>query len=265
MFLIIDIISHLPSEIALYILIHLDLPSVMVCFAVSRYWRTLSFDPLIWRELFIRQGWSLNSTGVAHQLRSHQRHVAPPIPPSPPPTRRFSLHRRSLTTGTPSLRHRASTISNDRFNDAASTVSAAAIARYGDYAPLSLDWLGMFKIRKEVDHRWKSTEPKISNLSGHQDSVYCLEFDSDKIVTGSRDRTIKVWSLHTGELRNTLRGHTGSVLCLKFDHTGFMVSGSSDRSILVWDLNTSSMTHVIHGHSGGVLDLRIDMNWIVSW
>lgn len=54
--------------------------------------------------------------------------------------------------------------------------------------------------------------PRISSCS-----VYCLEFDTRRIITGSRDRTIKVWSLKTGRLLVTFFGaHRGSVLCLKF-------------------------------------------------
>jgi F-box and WD-40 domain protein 1/11 len=61
-------------------------------------------------------------------------------------------------------------------------------------------------------------------------SVYCLEFDSKILITGSRDKTIKIWHLQTHKLIETKTGHDGSVLCLKFDsRTGFMVSGSSDR------------------------------------
>lgn len=130
-------------------------------------------------------------------------------------------------------------------------------------------------------------------------SVYCLEFDSSRIVTGSRDRTIKVWSLKTGRCLATFSGHRGSVLCLKFDRDwdigdnvrgadgmevddplaprkGFLVSGSSDCSVCVWDLYahpqengeseiTAEVKAVLRGHSGGVLDLRIDAKWIVSW
>jgi F-box and WD-40 domain protein 1/11 len=60
-------------------------------------------------------------------------------------------------------------------------------------------------------------------------SVYCLEFDSRRIITGSRDRTIKVWSLRTGALLATFVGvHLGSVLCLKFE-------GDWDREWIVDD------------------------------
>lgn len=103
-------------------------------------------------------------------------------------------------------------------------------------------------------------------------SVYCLEFDQHKIVTGSRDKTIKVWSLSSGKLLSTLRGHEGSVLCLKFESaSGFMVTGSSDRQILAWDLNMLKNDSnvrpraALRGHTGGVLDLKLDEEWIVSW
>ena len=171
-------------------------------------------------------------------------------------------------------------------------------------APLELRWYDAFRTRAELDRRWTASEgadgaqgwqPKAQRLSGHLDSVYCLEFDSRRIITGSRDRTIKVWSLETGRCLATFRGHGGSVLCLKFDKDwdfptgeedewddgtkwkhGFMVSGSSDCSVCVWDLCSRSVpgedcevkadvVAVLRGHVCGVLDLRIDDKWIVSW
>jgi F-box and WD-40 domain protein 1/11 len=122
-------------------------------------------------------------------------------------------------------------------------------------------------------------------------SVYCLDFDSRRIVTGSRDRTIKVWCIRTGECLATFEAHLGSVLCLKFEKDfdalrqspgdgeeeheshGLMVSGSSDCTVRVWDLCAShggsrvraDVRTVLRGHSGGVLDLRMDEKWIVSW
>lgn len=36
-------------------------------------------------------------------------------------------------------------------------------------------------------------------LEGHTDSVYCVQFDEDKILTGSRDRTVRIWDAHTYE------------------------------------------------------------------
>ncbi|KAJ5953197.1 hypothetical protein N7454_000093 [Penicillium verhagenii] len=50
--------------------------------------------------------------------------------------------------------------------------------------------------RLEENHRWKEGKAAAIYLHGHQDSVYCAQFDEDKIITGSRDRTIRVWDAH---------------------------------------------------------------------
>ncbi|KAL4071775.1 WD40-repeat-containing domain protein, partial [Scleroderma citrinum] len=98
--------------------------------------------------------------------------------------------------------------------------------------------------------------------------------DSSRIITGSRDRTIKVWCIKTGACIATFEGHTGSVLCLKFERDwdidsdgvarGFMVSGSSDCTVCVWDLISTPVATVLRGHSAGVLDLKMDDRWIVT-
>lgn len=56
--------------------------------------------------------------------------------------------------------------------------------------------------------------------------------DTDKVVSGSYDCTLKIWSLKSGECSHTLRGHVAHVLCLQF-HSSTLVSGSADRTIKV--------------------------------
>jgi F-box and WD-40 domain protein 1/11 len=155
-----------------------------------------------------------------------------------------------------------------------------------DAAPLALNWRALYRARLELDQRWEAGEqwePRATALSGHADSVYCLEFSRTHIITGSRDRAVKVWSLRTGKLLATFAGmHRGSVLCLKFElevgkdgcAKGVLVTGSSDCTVCVWNLWTegpgddapvhAEVRAVLKGHGGGVLDLRIDQRWIVS-
>lgn len=99
------------------------------------------------------------------------------------------------------------------------------------------DWYDLYKQRYQLEQRWLRGQASTHYLLGHQDSVYCLQFDDTKIVTGSRDKTIKFWNIHTLECTATLYGHEGSVLALQFNDS-WMVSGSSDTSIIVWDLRT---------------------------
>jgi len=59
------------------------------------------------------------------------------------------------------------------------------------------DWKEIYRVRKELNDRWKTGKARAVYLNGHTDSIYCLQFDEHKIITGSRDRTIRVWDLHT--------------------------------------------------------------------
>ncbi|KAH8426896.1 F-box/WD repeat-containing protein [Aspergillus melleus] len=58
------------------------------------------------------------------------------------------------------------------------------------------DWKRMFFVRRALDARWKEGKAAAIYLHGHTDSVYCAQFDEDKIITGSRDRTIRIWDAH---------------------------------------------------------------------
>ncbi|KAF7716882.1 Uncharacterized protein PECH_006935 [Penicillium ucsense] len=58
------------------------------------------------------------------------------------------------------------------------------------------DWKRMYMVRRALEQRWKDGKAAAIYLHGHQDSVYCAQFDEDKIITGSRDRTIRVWDAH---------------------------------------------------------------------
>jgi F-box and WD-40 domain protein 1/11 len=270
-----DLINHLPPELALHVFLYLDLPSLATVSLVSRYWNGLSRDTQIWRDLFYRQPhWAVNPVKAARKrMRMNSRASRASSTFASPAALYSRWGRNSLL----SLRSLA--------------INEAPILETPPLT-LALDWADMYKSRLEIDRRWAKGEPKVNRLTGHTDrcvlpdqepssvhpnifpvrSVYCLEFDQHKIVTGSRDRTIKVWSLLSGKLLSTLRGHEGSVLCLKFESaSGFMVTGSSDRQILVWDLNMlKNESNVrpraaLRGHTGGVLDLKLDEEWIVSW
>ena len=281
---------------AQYILVFLDLSSFLTCLSVCKTWRALASDNSVWRDFFHKQdGWNINlpsglargwypamsdsasehsfstaqcSLGGSSQLANIMEEWA---------RRGFNSHNDHMII--PQLGRGYSTPSRDSLD-----FSVSDKPLNSQVAPLMLDWRGLYKNRMELDRRWAQEEPTLSRISGHADSVYCLEFDSTKIITGSRDRTIKVWSILTGELSATFRGHNGSVLCLKFDKDwdvgndksgkpGFMVSGSSDCSVCVWDLRTASgpwsvegeLRAILQGHAGGVLDLKIDEKWIISW
>ncbi|KAF1948978.1 WD40 repeat-like protein [Byssothecium circinans] len=77
--------------------------------------------------------------------------------------------------------------------------------RSGNAAPQQ-DWKEMYRARKTINRRWRSCTPSAIYLNGHTDSVYCCQFDEKKIITGSRDRTIRVWDMKTYECIKVIGG-----------------------------------------------------------
>lgn len=126
----------------------------------------------------------------------------------------------------------------------------------------SVDYRHAYNQRYQLERRWTTGDKRMLTILGHADSIYCVQFDQDKIVTGSRDHTIKCWDMQ-GRCIRTLVGHTASVLCLQYD-SHRMVSGSSDHSILVWDMHTFRPIQRLLGHTSGVLDVALDESLIAS-
>lgn len=125
------------------------------------------------------------------------------------------------------------------------------------------NWFSLLRDRFILDKRWANGAQLSHKLKGHSDSVYCLQMHHHQIITGSRDRTIKIWDTRTRECQRTLRGHNGSVLCVRFDEE-VLVSGSSDSTVFVWDKASWRVVQELRGHRSGVLDLALSRTAYVS-
>ncbi len=59
--------------------------------------------------------------------------------------------------------------------------------------------------------------------------------DGTKIISGSQDKTIKIWNLDTGKLLDTLKGHFESINSVAISPDGTkIISGSQDKTIKIW-------------------------------
>jgi len=117
--------------------------------------------------------------------------------------------------------------------------------------------------RREMERRWRTGDLKSRFLEGHLDAVYCVQFDREKIVTGSRDSTVKIWHPESGRCLTTLYAHTASVLCLRYDDT-YLVTGSSDHTACVWTFPLFEQKWQFTQHGGGVLDVCFDHDYVVT-
>ncbi|XP_050298570.1 F-box/WD repeat-containing protein 7 [Anthonomus grandis grandis] len=115
----------------------------------------------------------------------------------------------------------------------------------------------------EMNWRYKPVKnPKM--LKGHDDHVItCLQFSDNKIVSGSDDNTLKVWSAVTGKCLRTLVGHTGGVWSSQMSGN-VIISGSTDRTLRVWDAETGICRHTLYGHTSTVRCMHLHKNKVVS-
>lgn len=91
---------------------------------------------------------------------------------------------------------------------------------------------------------------------GHTKEVLSVAFSSDNrhIVSGSRDKTIKLWNT-LGECKYTVtaEGHTEWVSCVRFSPataSPLIVSCGWDRLVKVWNLNNCTLKASLKGHEG---------------
>ena len=88
-------------------------------------------------------------------------------------------------------------------------------------------------------------------------------FSGNIIVSGSTDRTLKVWDSENGACVHTLYGHTSTVRCMHL-HKNRVVSGSRDATLRMWDIVTGECLHVLLGHVAAVRCVQYDGRLIVS-
>jgi WD40 repeat protein len=88
----------------------------------------------------------------------------------------------------------------------------------------------------------------ILTMHGHTNRIVCVTFSHDGkyILSGSDDRTIRMWDARTGDpVLQPLKSHTDGICSISFSLDGSQIaSGGCDNTALVWD---TMMGQVIAG------------------
>ncbi|RUP44968.1 quinon protein alcohol dehydrogenase-like superfamily [Jimgerdemannia flammicorona] len=126
-------------------------------------------------------------------------------------------------------------------------------------------WKEIYSERLMVERNWRKNKYTSRVLSGHTDGVMCLQYDdsSNVLITGSYDKTVRVWNLETGKTLRVLAGHTRCVRALQFDEAK-LITGSMDNTLRIWNYHTGQCIRTLEGHTKGIICLHFDCRILVS-
>ncbi|MEI7635746.1 MAG: caspase family protein [Syntrophus sp. (in: bacteria)] len=112
-------------------------------------------------------------------------------------------------------------------------------------------------------------KPLLVVQAGHSDGVYAvaISHDGKSALSGSNDKTLKLWDVATGKEIRTFIGHSENVAAVAFSHNSkYALSGSGDKTLKLWDIATSKEILTFTGHSQAVncVALSPDGRYILS-
>ncbi|XP_010929949.2 autophagy-related protein 16 isoform X1 [Elaeis guineensis] len=103
----------------------------------------------------------------------------------------------------------------------------------------------------------ESAVPSVCKHTIHAHDGGCgsilFENNSDRLISGGQDRTVKIWDTKTGNPSSTLHGCLGSVLDLAVTHDNrSVIAASSSNNMYVWDVSSGRIRHTLTGHTDKV-------------
>ncbi|CAI6311418.1 unnamed protein product [Periconia digitata] len=290
----IDFLSALPTELGFKILCYLDTTSLCKAAQVSRRWRQLADDDVVWHKMCEQHidrkctkcGWGLPLLDQ-RRLRTEKRRIqlrasgrglnewSPDVTPMPesfqpehnPPSASLVSHTSDSSNSIASKRSAPDSLSPE--------ISAKRLCHDSPHEqqvsefdqPKKRPWKDVYKDRFKVGTNWKYGRYSTQILKGHSNGVMCLQFDDQILITGSYDATVKVWDLTTGKEIRTLQGHTEGIRCLQFTDT-VLITGSLDGSVKVWDWRTGECKATIRSHdrvpNSGVIGVHMVDNILAT-
>ena len=261
----IDFVSILPKEVALSVFSYLDATTLCHAAQVSQTWKELADDDSLWHKMCEQHidkkcskcGWGLPLLDKTRSQAVRKRPLLTPVQLAYGPS---SLTNNDLKNNDNNRKRHKSNNYNSTIESISSEPLPPTITKV-----IKRPWKDVYSERLVVERNWRNNNYKVLTLRGHTDGVMCVQFDEIlKIaITGSFDKTVRVWDLETGQLRQTLTGHSRCVRALQFDDAK-LVTGSMDHCLKIWNYQTGQCIRTLEGHTGGVLSLHFDSRIMAS-
>ncbi|KAK9459527.1 WD40-repeat-containing domain protein [Lipomyces oligophaga] len=266
-----DFLALLPHELVANILQYLDFQSLCVASQVSHTWRNaVDGAPYTWRQLLANDGinvsdkeltrafrerWGMQGWTYANDFSGITETL---LPEGGGPDVLLAGARWVRFISSERIKSYQATMTSP-YQDLPLVNSAEILDRAREGPPYSNIYKSIYRRHHLIKQNWMSptARPKRLMFPGHgRDVVTCLQFDSEKIITGSDDLCINIYDTRTGALKCRLEGHEGGVWALQYVGNT-LVSGSTDRTVRVWDIKKGECTHIFYGHTSTVRCLQI--------
>ena len=107
---------------------------------------------------------------------------------------------------------------------------------------------------------------KSKYLVGHSDDISSLLYlPNGKLLSGSKDKTIRVWDIKEQICEKVLKGSNGKIVNLAQLFDGSVISSCSDGSINMWDIEMGHKLNVLNSQSvSAIIFIQLNDNFIFS-
>lgn len=97
--------------------------------------------------------------------------------------------------------------------------------------------------------------------TSHEGLVYAVACNSDYLISGSADKTLRLWHPVTGKLIKIIPAHEGVVCAVMLHPDGnTAMTGGSDRVIKIWDLNQGKLLRQFGQHNNWITGIALTPN-----
>ncbi|XP_042194059.1 F-box/WD repeat-containing protein 7-like [Callorhinchus milii] len=223
--LAIDFAANLPQELVEKIFSYLSAEDLFRVAHCNKLWREMSNTDTLWQPLCALQNWLHFHTDQQLFTKSHYN---------------YSL------TGLTSPRYTSADCSN-----------------FPSLAPTCY-WKEIYKRACHLKQNWiLGRYTVLRSLRGHKERVACIDCDGKRLVSGSTDKTARVWDVVTADCLHILDSHTDAVtsVCIKHE---VIITGCADSLIRVFQTETGVCLRALMGHIAGVDHLCFDGTSVVS-
>jgi WD40 repeat protein len=153
-------------------------------------------------------------------------------------------------------------------NHARNDAPAGPVHEEGERKLKDYDGIKLIK-RFHPEERYNPIPACIAVLEGHRRGVFAVSFafDGNRVVSGSWDKSLRIWEAESGECIRVLTGHENLVTSVALSPDGRkIVSGSNDNTVRIWDGESGECLRVLTGHENWVTSVALspDGNRVVS-